>query len=185
MAARSSLFSLFLVASLGCTETTKVDGDAGESSGGGGGTKSGGSGGGGGGDSSGGTGGGKPTGDSDAATFDRDASLLVADGSVPCGVEPCEPGACCADPFAGICGVPIGENGCLMPSPEDTMSDDRCPSVDVMGLFTIPSCCTEDGQCGIDATNFGGGCVELSVAADMAAAMGGGFIMWPSPRPCE
>ena len=65
------------------------------------------------------------------------------------------------------------------------MADERCPSVDVMGIFTIPSCCTEDGQCGIDATNFGGGCVELSVAAAMAAQMGGGAIEWPKPQPCK
>lgn len=188
MNARIWFSLLMLVASVACTKTTAVDHDGGAAGSGGGGTSaSGGSGGG-----SGGKGGKGGSGGTNASKDDggtpiegSDASILDVDGGIPCGREVCKPNACCADPFASLCGAPIGESACLIPSPEGTMSDSRCPSIDVMGLFTIPSCCTEDGMCGIDATNFGSGCVELSVAAEMAAGMGGGFIMWPKPRACE
>ena len=182
------LAALLLVA--GCTKTTAVDRDGGTSDGAGG-TGSGGSSGGGHGGSHGGGGGAGGTGasggdhDGSISVGGADASLVSADGGIPCGSEVCSAVGCCADPFASLCGVAVGERGCLIPSPESVMADERCPSVDVMGIFTIPSCCTADGQCGIDATNFGGGCVELSIAAEMAAQMGGGFIDWPSPRPCK
>lgn len=189
MSARFWFPLLMLVAGVGCTKTTTVDRDGGaDPAGGSGGTRaSGGSGGGdrGGSGGKGGSGGSASKDDAGAATTGADGSVLDVDGGVPCGAEVCKPGACCADPFVSLCGAPIGERACLIPSPEGTMSDARCPSIDVMGLFTIPSCCTEDGQCGIDATNFGSGCVELSVAAEMAGQMGGGFIEWPKPRACE
>lgn len=190
MSARIWFPLLVGVVGVGCTKTTTVDRDGGVDPGGGGTAHtSGGSGGGGRGGSTGGKGGsgGGAASDKDggASMTGNDASALDVDGGVPCGAEVCKPGACCADPFASLCGAPIGERACLIPSPEGVMSDMRCPSVNVMNLFTIPSCCTEDGKCGIDATNFGSGCVELGVAAEMAAQMGGGFIEWPPPQDCE
>lgn len=192
---------VWLAVSAGCTETTtagggdggsaEVDGGSGGGSGGTDGGSAGTRGGSGGTGSTGGaTGGsgGTSASDSDASTSTGDP-VEVADAGpgVPCGAEVCDEGACCADPFVSLCGAPIGERGCLLPSPESTSADPRCPSVDVMGFFTIPSCCTADGQCGIDATNFGSGCVSLAMAAEMAMQMGGGasFVTWPPPQPCE
>jgi hypothetical protein len=195
---KSSIMRLALclvAASLGCTETTSAGGDdAGTAegdggSGGGSGGSGGGSGGSGGGSGGSGGGSGGSGGGSGGSGGGSGDPVVVADAGagVFCGVEVCEEGMCCADPFAGICGAPIGERGCLIPSPESTSSDPRCPSVDVMGFFTIPSCCTEDGQCGVDGTNFNMGCIELGMAAEGAMMMGGGasLIEWPPPQPCE
>jgi hypothetical protein len=73
-----------------------------------------------------------------------------------------------------------------MPPPEDTMSDDRCPAISAGGFFNIPSCCTDSGDCGIDARQFGAGCIELGMFAMIVEQMGGGGMLTvPAPRRCE
>ena len=109
---------------------------------------------------------------------------------VQCGSTTCSaPGAaigfimpCCADEANSKCGMssPMG-GSCTVPSPGDT----RCPSVQAMGLFMIPSCCTPDNQCGIDASMFGfGGCTDLESAAKQSMSMGSGTMI-PAPRRCD
>jgi hypothetical protein len=104
----------------------------------------------------------------------------------PCGAVVCEAPECCVDPFASLCGAKLGR-ACLMPPPETAGSDPRCPSVSIMGIFSIPSCCTDDGQCGIDAAMFGGGCVSYEEAEMGAQMMGAppGAIPWPEPQSCD
>ena len=122
------------------------------------------------------------------SSFYTDAGrTFTADGRELCGVNICDEGGCCQDPFfegGGRCGVAAGQ-ACLLPPPPDTTSDKRCPGVNVMNIFTIPSCCNDMGQCGIDASMFGGGCVELGEAAIQAEMMGAGnSIKWPPPQAC-
>lgn len=107
--------------------------------------------------------------------------------TAPCGSKNCEPPAegtaeaCCMDAFSSTCGFML-PGGMCAPS---VLGDPRCPSVSVGGGIMLPSCCTDDGQCGIDATMFGmPGCVDLASAAERAKTMGGGMIMFPEPRAC-
>lgn len=108
---------------------------------------------------------------------------------VPCGKTTCkapEPAgdleACCLDPFSSMCGTSKAGGIC---GTSASNGDPRCPSVDVMGGLVLPSCCTADDKCGINAAMFGAmGCVELGVAAEMAKTMGGGSLMWPQPQAC-
>jgi hypothetical protein len=94
---------------------------------------------------------------------------------------------CCYDPFVSVCGAPLGERGCIMPPPPDATSDTRCPSINIMNFFTLPSCCTPDGQCGINVAQFGAGCIELGMFATLAQQMAGGSFMLdvPPPQACE
>jgi hypothetical protein len=46
----------------------------------------------------------------------------------------------------------------------------------------LAGCCI-DGMCGIDASDFGGGCVELGMAAEHAGMFGGGAVTFPPPQP--
>ncbi|MDH5672149.1 MAG: hypothetical protein OEZ06_08370 [Myxococcales bacterium] len=129
---------------------------------------------------------GEATGDD---SFFVDAGMYAnVDGGIPCGATYCAPDACCADQFVSVCGAPIGERGCIMPPPADTSSDPRCPELNLMGFFTLPSCCTEDGMCGIDAANFGTGCIENARFAELASQMGGGGVdasVFPGPQMCD
>lgn len=119
------------------------------------------------------------------------ASGRDADGDakgVPCGNTTCKPPesgdlmACCLDPFSSTCGASKPGGICATAA---TNGDPRCPSVDVMGGLVLPSCCTDDDKCGINAAMFGAmGCVELGTAAEMAKTMGGGSLKWPEPRAC-
>jgi len=118
-----------------------------------------------------------------------------------CGAESCGPPMCCADAFQSLCGLKVNARACLPPQPSSTMADDRCPSVSIMnGAFMIPSCCTDDGKCGINAQAAGMGCISLEeviaytsgmgMARDGGAppgmGMGTGFgIMWPEPKACN
>jgi hypothetical protein len=91
--------------------------------------------------------------------------------------------ACCADEKTSTCGTSAMGGTCAVPS----AGDPRCPKVEVMGFgITLPSCCTAQGQCGLDASMFGmPGCIDLATAATQAASMGmgmGGPL--PAPRGC-
>jgi hypothetical protein len=124
---------------------------------------------------------------------DKGAAGRAADGDskggVPCGMKTCMPPepagdltACCLDPFSSTCGTSKAGGICATAA---TNGDPRCPSVSVMGSLVLPSCCTDDDKCGINAAMFGAmGCVELGTAAEMAKTMGGGNLMWPEPRAC-
>lgn len=114
---------------------------------------------------------------------------VAADSAVKCGSTTCAaPGgamgfisACCADEAKSMCGMSLMGNPCSVPSSGDM----RCPGHQVMGL-TVPSCCTSDGLCGLDASMFGfGGCTDLKSAAAQAGAMMGGSGNLPSPRACD
>jgi hypothetical protein len=106
--------------------------------------------------------------------------------NVECGSKSCSspPGgfamACCADADKGVCGVSLMGAQCSVPEP----GDERCPGVDVMGFVMLPSCCTDNGMCGINPAMFGmPGCVELGDAAKRAQmTMASAF---PSPRRCD
>jgi hypothetical protein len=105
----------------------------------------------------------------------------------PCGSKNCEPPedgtaeACCMDSFSSTCGFKMPGGACA----PAIVGDPRCPSVSVAAGITLPSCCTDDGQCGIDATMFTmPGCVDLATAAERAKTMGGGMISFPEPRAC-
>jgi hypothetical protein len=107
---------------------------------------------------------------------------------IPCGQVICSLEECCSDPFSSTCGAPLptGANTCLPPPPEGSESIEGCPTINIMNIFTIPSCCI-DGQCGVDGTSFGfPGCTELGEAKADADAMGYGvFVMFPEPQACQ
>jgi hypothetical protein len=106
-------------------------------------------------------------------------------GGEPCGAVICEAPECCADPFVSRCGAQLGR-ACLMPPPASPGADPRCPSISIMGIFTLASCCTDDNQCGIDASTFGTGCISYEQAEMGARNMGaGGFIPWPAAQSCN
>lgn len=119
-------------------------------------------------------------------------SASVADGTssnasfamaVRCGAKMCtSPGgfaaACCADEKTETCGMSFMGGRCSLPEP----GDERCPGV--MGLVTLPSCCTADGMCGINASMFGmPGCIELGAAATRAQMTSASAF--PKPRACD
>ena len=107
----------------------------------------------------------------------------------PCGSAMCKPPAdgmgtaCCRDPFTSTCGFKTTSGGTCVPAVE---GDPRCPSVNIMGGgIILPSCCTDDDQCGINPASFGmPGCVDLKTAAMNAMSMAGGVVMFPEPRAC-
>jgi hypothetical protein len=100
----------------------------------------------------------------------------VGGGAVPgegvaCGSSRCEmpegstAEPCCFDAFSSTCGMQGGLGGGACVSLVET--DPRCPMVST-GPIMFAACCTDDNQCGINATAFGEDCVELSVAEQMA-----------------
>ena len=108
--------------------------------------------------------------------------------AVTCGTATCEApaaamgfiAACCADDATSTCGTSIMGGPCGGASE----GDPRCPGLDGMGFFMLPSCCTDDSQCGIDASMFSmPGCIDLETAAEQAAMMGMSVDI-PSPQSC-
>jgi hypothetical protein len=95
-----------------------------------------------------------------------------AETSIKCGLAKCvfPPAAtgfmtpCCANEATSTCGTTV--NGtCAKP----VAGDPRCPGLGFMGVITIPSCCAENGMCGLDASKFGTpGCTDLATAAKLA-----------------
>ena len=108
---------------------------------------------------------------------------------IPCGQVVCSEAECCSDPFASVCGAPLPTtaNTCLPPPPEDAMAIEGCPSINIVNIFMLPSCCTDAGQCGINASSFGATepCTDLATAKMRAEEMGfGGFLPFPEPQAC-
>ena len=69
-----------------------------------------------------------------------------------------------------------------------TESDPRCPGLSAGG-FTVASCCTPEGQCGINDTFTGMGCLDLAevkkLIGQMGMAMGMDMVALPEPRACD
>jgi hypothetical protein len=119
-----------------------------------------------------------------------DAGASDAGDVTTCGSAVCVAPECCDDAFVSRCGLRVGEKACLPPQMSTTMSDERCPSVPISnGAFMIPSCCTEEGRCGIDANAAGMGCIALEEVIAFTSMDGGGgigaTIMWPEPKACD
>jgi len=122
----------------------------------------------------------------------EDAGLPPVDeGSVACGKVICMPEEgetatlCCFDEFSAKCGMKQGMSGaaCVM----RVTPYKGCPSAMGMGGLTLPSCCTDDGMCGINAGAFTGSttCTENSEAMMDAAERGAGnFITIPPAQAC-
>jgi hypothetical protein len=144
----------------------------------------------------------KDAGKPDAGKIDSGSMMMTMTAMpVPCGSNMCQPppslagaipggapggaagglggllpmvSACCLDATMGTCGT-MGAGGACMAPPTH---DPRCPGV--FGMMV--GCCTASNQCGLDASMFGMGCVDLAAAA--ASALGT-FLMAPSPRACD
>jgi len=123
---------------------------------------------------------------------DAGALPSLPEGAVACGKVICKPEEgetatlCCFDEFSAKCGMKQGTGAaCVM----RVTPDSRCPSASGMGgMFMLPSCCTDDNMCGINAGVFTGSttCTELGQAAMDAMDRGAGnFIMIPPPQACE
>jgi hypothetical protein len=124
----------------------------------------------------GGTGGKKSTSEPDSGpstTPTTTASSPIPMGSVGCGSNVCGPvdgvtGApCCADMFAGTCGVKNFAGQCTKaPAPQPK----ECPTLmPIGGVIQLRSCCTTMGECGIDASMFGQGtCINYADAKTQA-----------------
>lgn len=84
---------------------------------------------------------------------------------------------CCVDSTAGECGFmsAFTENRCVAEAPPHPV----CPSVTISGVMA-GGCCSRNGQCGVDGSAIGMGCVELSAAA----ATGGSAVEAPPPQAC-
>jgi hypothetical protein len=118
------------------------------------------------------------------------AGIPPAPAPVPCGSTMCQSSAltaglidaCCADATSSTCGTSMFGGTCAAPAP----SDSRCPALDLMGVFSLASCCASDGQCGIDGSQFGMGCISLADAAQGGMGMMAGLpITLPEPRACD
>lgn len=124
----------------------------------------------------------------DTGSSGRGAAGSTDTTGITCGSTTCMPPegggltACCLDPFSSTCGTSKAGGMC---GTAQVTGDPRCPAVDIMMGVMLPSCCTDDGKCGIDATMFGmPGCVDLATAAEMAKSMGGASLTFPEPRAC-
>jgi hypothetical protein len=112
--------------------------------------------------------GGKPT------TTDTGSGGAAPAGSVPCGENNCTPPegstsqACCKEHFTGACGVLVAGSCTDPPKPPPP----GCPALPATMGLQITACCTMAGQCGVDLTMFGMGCVDLATAAKQAMMMG-------------
>jgi hypothetical protein len=109
-------------------------------------------------------------------------------GSVPCGENNCTPPegstmtACCMDHFMGTCGVQNATGGCVAaPKPPPP----GCPMIPAVMGFALNPCCTPAGQCGVDLTMLGQGCLDLAAAAQQAAMQGVMVGQVPMPTPCS
>ena len=90
--------------------------------------------------------------------------------------------ACCASEGTSTCGTTAPSGECVKPS----AGDPRCPALNFRGLISVPSCCTEMGQCGLDGTMFAmPGCRDLASASAQASAMFAIGVSIPEPRPCD
>ena len=107
-------------------------------------------------------------------------------GNVPCGEKNCVPPegstapACCKDPFTSACGV-LNAGTCSEPPKPPPMG---CPAIPAFMGLPITACCTPAGQCGVDLTTLGQGCIDIATAVSMAQMMGVMIGQAPMPAPC-
>jgi hypothetical protein len=138
-------------------------------------------------------GGAAPTGRTDAGNTpasgsDAGRTFVPSAGALACGTAKCAnpttaaipgfptPAVCCADAASNQCGLTnLQTNQCEAPP----KLDERCPAVSGMGIDLKP-CCTKAETCGIDASQFGGGCNDL---ADPMLRMFNPNA--PAPRRCD
>lgn len=127
-------------------------------------------------------------GDSNGDGDGDEVEVLDAGNGILCGSTACPMGGCCADQFQSLCGAAIGVSGCIKPPEPDENSDQRCPEISIAGFFTLPSCCTPEGDCGINASMFSptATCVEISefeMRARMMLGDSGGALPFEIPEP--
>lgn len=119
-------------------------------------------------------------------TMTDDGSGGAPTGGVPCGEMNCVvpegvPGpACCKDPFKSACGVLSGSS-CVDPPKPPPMG---CPAVPAFMGLPIAACCTPAGQCGVDLTALGQGCIDIATAVAQAQMMGVVIDQAPMPASC-
>lgn len=106
------------------------------------------------------------------------------------------PVACCVDAANGVCGTAAAAGAtCEVAATPDT----RCPGIDLGGLGAAAGgfasllgnlstgCCTPAGQCGVDGSIFGRGCVENGEARAMLGQLPaiGALIPVPPSLACD
>jgi hypothetical protein len=108
------------------------------------------------------------------------ASSAVPAGSVGCGSNVCAQrtdltGApCCLDMFGGVCGYKNALQQCVQaPKP----APPECPMLPTIpgGFITLVGCCTTKGECGIDESMLGMGCINYSDANALTSMFSGGM----------
>jgi hypothetical protein len=137
------------------------------------------------------------------ATMDEGTGGAPA-GSVPCGTKNCvaPEGStampCCIAPLDSKCGVIGGFTNTCGAAPPPVPKE--CPMLPSIGGFLqLTGCCTAGGECGIDETMLGMGCINYADAMALVAmftmgrgqggmgGMGGGFnfnVMLPAEQSC-
>jgi hypothetical protein len=85
--------------------------------------------------------------------------------------------------FQGLCGVQATGimTGCVesaKPPPKG------CPTLPAVMGFMTQACCTTMGQCGVDLSAFGQGCVDIATAAAQAMQMGVNVGTVPAAASC-
>ena len=127
-------------------------------------------------------GGGAGTSGGKAGTAPDGKKIECETNEMVCGEKCCGQGpgqmapACCSDPFEGVCGMSVSVFGSTPACIKQVASVSGCPPLSV-GPISIPSCCTPEKMCGLDASLFGmPGCTELGEAQRRAMQM---FMMPP------
>jgi len=128
-----------------------------------------------------GTGGSKSTADSGtpATTPTTMPSSAVPAGSVGCGSNVCEMRAdltgapCCLDMFSGTCGYKNALMQCVQAPPPPPPG---CPMLPTVPFVTLTSCCTSKGECGIDESMLGMGCINYADASALGQMFMGGAM---------
>lgn len=124
------------------------------------------------------------------------AAPLAMREAVACGTATCElpfdaagiVEACCLSDAESTCGY--RSSFTMQKCIGMVKSDPQCPEVTIVGVVTA-GCCSANGECGIDGSALGMGCVEFGAAASRAAGvfaaeagMGGSTGIIPVPQRC-
>ena len=116
--------------------------------------------------------------------------MLQQPPAIPCGTALCASPiaglgfivACCADEGTSTCGTAIPSGACMKPP----VGDPRCPGLNFRGIISVPSCCTDQGACGLDGAMWGtSGCRDLESAAQEIEQMRAFGVSIPAPRLCD
>jgi hypothetical protein len=114
------------------------------------------------------------TGGATTTTPHVDAGPPPPTGSVPCGSTNCvlptgvTGTACCKDNFGSVCGMTSALGGCGDLPPETPAGCGMLPSTP---FFSLIPCCTANGECGVDLTMLGLGCLNYADAKAKTAGM--------------